>query len=87
MLGAALKRLEAWPAGGVGIHRPSGSGGGSGGGRGWRVRRPTVRGRGPGSGVGSRREVAEVGVEGEEGWGTVEALVASSTRAVKRVQS
>ena len=55
VLGAALKRAVAWPAGGVDIHRP-GASGGSGSGRVWCARLPTGRGREPGSGGGSRRE-------------------------------
>ena len=72
MLGAALKRPVAWPAEGVDIHRPGESGGGSGGGRVWCARRPTVRGRGPGSGDGSRCEgllCVVAGVGGEDGEG------------------
>ena len=49
VLGAVLRRPIARPAGGVDIHRSSGSGGGSGGGRAVCPRRPRVRERVSGS--------------------------------------
>ena len=88
VLGAALKRPVAWPAGGVDIHRPGESGGGSGGGRGWYARRPTVRRRERGSGGGSLRGgllAGEAGVGGEDrdGSGAGGASVTSSIMVVR----
>ena len=73
VLGAALKRPVAGPAGVVDIHRSSGSEGGSGGGRAVCTRRPRVRERVSGSGEDSRRDGllgGEAGVVSGDGRGT-----------------